>query len=187
MFRELLAREFSSYGGLSDAQLGQLEAHYQLLLKWNRKLNLTRITALAEAVRLHYCESLFLARVLPKGDLRIADVGSGAGFPGIPVAITRPECCVALIESDQRKAVFLREATRELPNVEVIASRAEGVRRRFDWVVSRAVRMPPSDLAHSQALLVGESAAKRLGQPWSLIRSPWGSQRHVAVFHVELL
>jgi len=65
--------------------------------------------------------------------------GLGAGFPGIPLAIFRPELQVTLIESHQRKAVFLREAARGLSNVLVIAERAESVNESFDWVVSRAV------------------------------------------------
>jgi 16S rRNA (guanine527-N7)-methyltransferase len=107
-------------------------------------MNLTRITVLEEAVRYHYGESLYLAMRLPEGPLRIVDVGSGAGFPGIPVAIYRPACSVDLVESHQRKSVFLREATRELPNVRVLAGRAEGVTGSYDWTISRAVQ--PEDV-----------------------------------------
>src|ERR1700730_14203736 len=114
MFRKLLASEFAPYTGLSDEQLDRLERHYRLLTLWNKRINLTRINSLEDVVRFHYCESLFLAKELPVGALSIVDVGSGAGFPGIPVAILRPECRVHLLESHQRKAVFLREASREL-------------------------------------------------------------------------
>ena len=103
-----------------------------------------------EAVQFHYCESLFLGRALPSGPLTVADFGSGAGFPGIPVAILRPDLHVVLIESDARKAVFLREATRELTNVEALVSRFEDCSRRFDWVVARAVA-PKSVLASQLA------------------------------------
>ena len=113
MFRELLAREFAPYGSLTPEQIDLLEAHYNLLVQWNARLNLTRIDSVEEAVRLHYCESLFVGTRLPAGPLRIVDVGSGAGFPGIPIAILRPECTVTLVESHQRKGVFLREATPE--------------------------------------------------------------------------
>ena len=109
------------------------------MLRWNAKLNLTRITGRAEAWERNYQESIYLARQLPPGPLRIADVGSGAGFPGIPIAIVRPECSVTLIVSHQRKAVFLREASRDLANVRVLAKRAEAVTETFDWIVSRAV------------------------------------------------
>src|SRR5881394_2420015 len=104
-FREELSTGFA---GLSESQLNALCDHYRLLLSWNERLNLTRVVSAAEAARIHYVESLFLGAQLPPGALRIVDVGSGAGFPGIPVAILRPECKVDLVESHQRKAVFLR-------------------------------------------------------------------------------
>jgi hypothetical protein len=95
----------AGFRGLSDAQLDALCDHYSLLLAWNERLNLTRVVSAADAARLHYVESLFLAAQLPPGELRIVDVGSGAGFPGIPVAILRPETRVDLVESHQRKGV----------------------------------------------------------------------------------
>jgi 16S rRNA (guanine527-N7)-methyltransferase len=64
------------------------------------------------AVVRHYCESLYLAIHLPPGGHRIVDLGSGAGFPGFPIAVARPECSVVLVESHQRKAAFLKEAAR---------------------------------------------------------------------------
>ena len=127
MFKELLAAEFGAYGSLSVTQLDQLQSHFATLTRWNERINLTRISELGDSVRFHYCESLFLARALPTGSKRIVDVGSGAGFPGIPVAVFRPDCSVTLVESHQRKAVFLREAVRELPNVRVVSKRAEEV------------------------------------------------------------
>lgn len=184
MFKKLLASEFGSYFALSRHQLDQLERHYSSLLRWNERLNLTRIRGLSEIVQFHYCESLFLARFLPPGPLRIVDVGSGAGFPGIPTAILRPECEITLIESHQRKSVFLREASRELPNVRVIAKRAAEVSESFDWVISRAVN--PTEvlglkLAEAFALLVGaEDAAKLAGSSHPL---PWGERR--SLFHVK--
>ena len=143
-FKSLLELEFSPYGALTPEQLTLLEEHYRLLLRWNQKINLTRITGLRDAVRYHYCESLYLAKRLPAGPLRIVDIGSGAGFPGIPVAIYRPECSVDLVESHQRKAVFLREAARQLPNVRVLPQRAESVTDSYDWTISRAVH--PDDV-----------------------------------------
>jgi 16S rRNA (guanine527-N7)-methyltransferase len=142
----------------TSSQKIALEAHFELMLRWNAKLNLTRITDREQAWERHYKESIFLAHKLPAGPLRIADVGSGAGFPGIPIAVVRPECSVTLIESHQRKAVFLREATRDLPNVRVLAMRAEDVGEKFDWIVSRAVspeEVLKLDLALNVALLTG--------------------------------
>ena len=144
----------------TSSQKLALDAHYELMLRWNAKLNLTRITDRQEAWERHYLESIFLARQLPPGPLRIADVGSGAGFPGIPIAVVRPECTVTLIESHQRKSVFLREATRDLPNVRVLAMRAESVQETFDWIVSRAVspeRVLKLNLAPNVALLTGRN------------------------------
>lgn len=135
-FTELLTTTCSA----TPAQASVFEAHYKLLLHWNQRLNLTRITSLEEAVERHYAESLFLAAHLPAGPLTVVDVGSGAGFPGFPVAIARPDLRVALLEADQRKAAFLRESSDLAPNVEVVAVRAESLRREFDVVISRAVQ-----------------------------------------------
>ena len=148
--------------------LPELQAHYDLLRKWNQKLNLTS----EESLERHYGESLFLAEHLPPGNLRIVDIGSGPGFPGFPVAVVRPECSVTLVESHQRKAVFLREAGRKLRNVRVLAVRAEDVNERFDWAISRGVsyqdlgRVLPR-LAPNVALLTGaEEPSAGLSMLW---------------------
>lgn len=168
-FKSLLALEFFPYGVLTPQQLGLLENHYQLLLRWNQKINLTRITSLQDAVRYHYCESLYLATRLPAVPLRIVDIGSGAGFPGIPVAIYHPECMVTLVESHQRKAVFLREAARTLRNVRVVAQRAEVLTDSYDWTISRAVR--PQDVL---TLNLAPRVAV-LGVEGDIL--PWGEKR----------
>jgi 16S rRNA (guanine527-N7)-methyltransferase len=82
VFRDLLRDRLGGIAELTDAQTEALESHYNLLVLWNRTLNLTAIRDLPEAVERHYGESIFLAARLPAGALRIADVGSGAGFPG---------------------------------------------------------------------------------------------------------
>jgi len=148
--------------------LPELEAHYQLLLKWNQKLNLTS----EESLERHYGESLFLAEHLPAGNLKIIDIGSGAGFPGFPVAVVRRDCEVTLLEAHQRKAVFLKEASRKLPNVRVLAKRAEDVEDRFDWAISRGVSYQDlakvlPHLAPNIALLTGgEQPQLSLGLKW---------------------
>lgn len=169
---------------LTAEQTAALEAHLELLMRWNRSLNLTAIRSREEAIERHYCESLFLGARLPAGTLRIADVGSGAGFPGFPVAILRPECSVTLIESHQRKAVFLREASRAVPNVQVLAKRAEDVTETFDWVISRAVSYADlvpflNKLAPNADLLSGaESPPANMGFEWDApVALPWGDQR----------
>ncbi len=179
-FKRLLDAEFAAFHKLTEGQLDLLESHYTLLKKWNSKMNLWRVTDLREAVELHYCESLYLGHQLPTGPLRIADVGSGAGFPGIPVAVLRPDCQVDLIESDQRKAAFLREACGDLPNVKVVALRAEECVPRYDWVVSRAVRsevLRDLRLAPNSAVLSGKHGPNKV---------PWGRARFITTFHVEL-
>ena len=184
MFRELLAREFAPYGSLTVTQIDLLQAHYELVTQWNARLNLTRIESVEDAVRLHYCESLFAGARLPVGPLRVVDVGSGAGFPGIPIAILRPECAVTLIESHQRKGVFLREASRNLKNVSVVTDRAENLRTEYDWLVSRAVS--PKDvvklkLANNLALLVGSEEIPGFERREPI---PWGASRYL-MFHVK--
>lgn len=174
-FKSVLEGEFSPYGTLTSRQVDLLEQHYLLLLQWNRKINLTRITSLLDAVRFHYCESLYLAQSLPRRALRVVDIGSGAGFPGIPVAIFRPDCEIHLVESNRRKGVFLGEAARDLPNIRVLGARAEDMEGSYDWMISRAVR--PQDvlklnLAPNISVLGSEG-----------IKLPWGDSR--ALFHVE--
>lgn len=186
-FRDKLVQEFSPYGVLEEGQLDALERHFDLLTFWNKTLNLTRITALEDIVRLHYAESLFLAKWLPAGKLCVADIGSGGGFPGVPVAIFRPECTITLVESHQRKSVFLRQSVRGLRNVVIQAVRAEVLEGQFDWIVARAV--DPREVARltqapRKALLVGEADGRSLGFGWEIEKVPWGEGRVVA-FHVE--
>jgi len=171
---------------LSAGQVALLEAHWELLKAWNRKINLTTITDLATAVERHYGESLFLGRHLPVGAWSVVDIGSGPGFPGFPVAVWRPECRVTLIESHQRKAVFLREASRKLPNVQVVAKRAEDVAERFDWAISRAVsyedlRGSLGRLANRAMLLTGvEAPPVDLGFTWEPpVALPGGEGRYL--------
>ena len=139
-FGDLLRRVLGSEYPVSDVQAAQMEAHWQMLLRWNARLNLTAITDMEEGVRRHYVEGVVVAAAVPSGPLRVADVGSGAGFPGIPFAIMRPECSVTLIESDVRKSVFLRESSVDLPNVRVQVVRFEQFSSPVDWVISRAVK-----------------------------------------------
>jgi 16S rRNA (guanine(527)-N(7))-methyltransferase RsmG len=155
--------------------LDQLEQHYELMLKWNKVVNLTRIERVEDAVDRHYAESLFLGSKLPIGFITVADLGSGAGFPGIPIAVLRPDARITLIESHKRKAVFLREACRGLPNVSVQSKRAEDIGESFDWVVCRAVKWEEIEtVAFRLAPCVGflgatapdDCAVRRIPLPW---------------------
>ena len=190
MFADLVRQRLAGVVELSPGQVEALEAHYRLLLRWNRTLNLTSIRKIEEAVERHYCESLFLGTQLPQDLLRIADIGSGAGFPGFPVAVLRPDCSVTLIESHQRKAVFLREASRSLPNVRVLARRAEDMNEQFDCAISRAVSYEDlasflKNLAPNADLLTGgEEPPGGIGFVWQPpIPMPWGAQRFLRIGH----
>jgi 16S rRNA (guanine527-N7)-methyltransferase len=196
IFADLLRARLAGIVELSSAQIELLQRHYGLLVKWNQTLNLTRIENLEEAVERHYAEALFLASFLPahlashlgNEPSRIADIGSGGGFPGLPVAVFRPDCSVTLIESHQRKAVFLKEASRNLPNVKVLAKRAEDVALenvdKFDVAISRAVSYadlakPLKLLAASAYLLTGaEDPPAKIGFVSSrAIALPWAVER----------
>jgi len=122
----------------------RLSTYLDLLLKWNARTNLTAIRDPEEIVRRHFGESLFagqhLGTPLPE---TLLDPGSGAGFPGLPIAILHANLPVTLAESQNKKATFLREVVRtlDLPNVEVWAARAESLppSRQFHTVTLRAV------------------------------------------------
>lgn len=188
-FRALLETELSLWITLSATQIERLYKHYELLLAWNKRINLTSIQPGSEMILRHYCESLFLGAHIParSDDLTIADIGSGPGLPGVPLAILQPGWRLTLIESNQRKAVFLREATRDLSNVSVLAKRAKDVSTNFDWIVSRAV--DPMEvlvniprLAPRVGLLLGQADISGLKTQsivaWAEpIRLPWGDRR----------
>ncbi len=140
MFVEALRAETSPWLELELRVAQLLEAHYELLVRWNRVVNLTNVVELHDAVRKHYFESLFLGICCPHPPATLADVGSGGGFPGVPLAALWPDSHVTLVESDTRKAAFLRECRDILPNLTVECARAEQLTGRFAAIVSRAVR-----------------------------------------------
>jgi 16S rRNA (guanine527-N7)-methyltransferase len=122
--------------------LPQLSAYLDLLLKWNARTNLTAIREPEEIVRRHFGESLFAARHLGAEVDTLLDLGSGAGFPGLPIALLRPDVRVTLAESQNKKATFLREVVRTLGlSTEVWAGRVESMpdARLFHTVALRAV------------------------------------------------
>jgi 16S rRNA (guanine527-N7)-methyltransferase len=135
---------------LPEGARTRLLEYLALLAKWNRVYNLTAVDDPERMVSHHLLDSMAvlpeLERAVP-GLSRLADVGSGAGLPGLPLAVARPAWHVALVESNHKKASFLRQAVVELglANTEVVAERAENWHpaRDFDVVISRAV----SDLA----------------------------------------
>jgi len=155
---------------LDAKQVELLRAYLQLLLRWNSKMNLTAVRDAEQIVARHFGESLFAARhlfpeLIPAS---VIDIGSGAGFPGIPIKIWNDKVELRLIESNQRKATFLRELVRslELKQVSIQATRAEAATARADVVTLRAVErceeiLPVArELMHPSgrlALLIGEA------------------------------
>jgi 16S rRNA (guanine527-N7)-methyltransferase len=124
----------------------QLEAFLALLLQWNARMNLTAVRDAEGIVQRHFAESLFAAENIPAAVATLLDFGSGAGFPGIPIGIARPELAVTLAESQGKKAAFLREAVRTLGlRAEVWDRRVEQMpaERVFDAVTLRAVDKMP--------------------------------------------
>lgn len=122
--------------------VASLERYLKLLMLWNARINLTSVRDPVAIVQRHFGESLFAARYVPRGTLTLLDHGSGAGFPGIPIAVARPEIAVTLSESQGKKASFLREVVRNLGvRAEVHASRTEDIPfgQSFDCVTMRAV------------------------------------------------
>jgi 16S rRNA (guanine527-N7)-methyltransferase len=131
---------------LSAAQLAAMDRYIDVLLDVNQKMNLTRITDRAAAEIQHVGDALTLLPHLPSDTKRLADIGSGGGVPGIPLAIARPDIQMTLVESTKKKSAFLRNVaeTLELRNVNIIDTRAEelartGDRESFDIVTARAV------------------------------------------------
>lgn len=141
---------------LSPAQFEKLQAHLELLLKWNAKISLTAIRDPQEIARRHFGESLFAgAHLAPKPHTQLADFGSGAGFPGLPIAVLYSEIKVTLIESQQKKVAFLREVIRsaQIGNAIVYAGRAEESKLKSQIVTMRAVEKFDSVLPVAASLL----------------------------------
>ena len=138
-----LLAPFLGKAQLSGVQLQRVATHLALLLKWNARTNLTAIRDPGEIITRHFGESLFAARLLiaPDSEERVIDIGSGAGFPGLPWKVWSPNLELTLLEANQKKAVFLKEAVRalQLTGVTVLTDRAEQLQRQADLVCLRAV------------------------------------------------
>lgn len=136
---------------LDSALAGQFESYLALLMYWNARVNLTAIRDEEGILSRHFVESIFCARALPAGIATLLDFGSGAGFPGIPIALCRPAISVTLAESNGKKAAFLQETVRTLGiSAKVHDQRAELLSGPFDCVTLRAVdRMPQAVKAAS--------------------------------------
>lgn len=147
VFQEAAALHFAI--AFDEGRLQQFQMLYKLLIEANRITNLTRITALDDFCTRHLLDSLTLSRILNRlpPDFNLMDLGSGAGFPALPLAIAYPEARITALESVQKKARFIEQAidALELANIRVLAGRAETLshdrryREQFDIVTARAV------------------------------------------------
>jgi 16S rRNA (guanine527-N7)-methyltransferase len=156
----------------SPAQLEQFRAHFDLLMRWNARTNLTSVRDPATILRRHFAESAYLTQVVRLGPGTLVDIGSGAGFPGIPAKILSPETKVVLVEAVQKKAAFLKEVARAvgLSGLEVFAGRFEDFQGAADWVTMRAVKLDAQLMESIRrgvprgtcAIFMGESDAARL-------------------------
>ena len=183
-FAEILRSALHS--AISAEQLAILWRHCQLLEKWNRVIGLTSIHSFEELVLRHYAESVLAAGYVSRGTSQLADIGSGAGFPGFPISVMRQEIEVTLIESSQRKAAFLRECSDLVKNLTIVNARAEDVQTHYDVITARAVR--PSEvlaligrLAPAFVLLVGAEDSKAIAESKRFIceppiQIPWSEQ-----------
>ena len=130
--------------GLSIDKISKFERYLKLLLQWNEKFNLTAITDVDEIEEKHFIDSIELVKYFDVKNKTLLDVGSGAGFPGIPLAIVEPTLRITLLESNGKRVSFLNEVKKELDleNVEIIQGRAEelGTREKYDIVTARAVK-----------------------------------------------
>jgi 16S rRNA (guanine527-N7)-methyltransferase len=143
-----------------DDQVLQIQQYIEILLLWNAKVNLTAIRDPLEILYRHFCESMYAAGVLALETGRLADVGSGGGFPGLPLKIIRPGLRVFLVESNLKKATFLAEVIRELrlTDAQVLVRRYEELGEEIaplDFVCSRALGEFPAFLewANSQQIV----------------------------------
>jgi 16S rRNA (guanine527-N7)-methyltransferase len=185
-----LLEPFLGGADLPAELVAQLQAYLDLLLRWNARINLTAVRDPEQIVTRHFGESLFAARILQNagafaprsaGPPSLTDVGSGAGFPGLPIKLLAPEVSVTLIESQNKKVTFLREAIRTLglKEAEVYCGRAETWNRTATVVTLRAVErfakvLPAAaDLVAPGGrlcLLIGDSqlsvAQHTLGSSW---------------------
>lgn len=160
---------------LAPGQVDELMAYLALLAKWNKVYNLTAVREASKMVSHHVLDSLAVLSYLGRGSL--LDVGSGGGLPGIPLAIARPEMPVTLLDSNQKKTAFLRQAAIELQlaNVEVACERVEGYApaKLFDTIISRAF----ADLGEFV------TAARHLLAPGGVLAAMKGVHPHEEIAH----
>jgi 16S rRNA (guanine527-N7)-methyltransferase len=148
---------------VDDRQVLQIQEYIEILLLWNEKINLTAIRDPLEILYRHFCESMYAAVAIPVENGRLADVGSGGGFHGLPLKIIRPDLQVFVVESNLKKATFLAEVIRELglTDAQVLVRRYEELGEEvapLDFICSRALGEFPAflDWAGSQQIAAKE-------------------------------
>jgi 16S rRNA (guanine527-N7)-methyltransferase len=183
---------------LDAAQAGRFEDYLSLFVRWNARMNLTSVRDVDGILSRHFVESIACARALPTGVSTLLDFGSGGGFPGIPIALCRPEIAVTLAESQGRKAAFLQEAVRVLGvSAKVHSARAELLGTRFECVTLRAVEKMTKAVEGAARLvapggwlalmttrvdLAGLAAAAGTGFSWAIVLVlPGGKERVLAL------
>ena len=167
-----------------------IDRYIELLVFWNRRINLTAVRAPDEIRARHFDESLSAVPHVPTSARTLVDVGSGAGFPGAVIALARPDLQVTLVESNHKKAAFLEAVRREVPvpNMAVRAARIETVADRFDVATSRATLALPEWLALGARLVVpggtviGFEGSQQVDLPEGAVRFPHGRTRAVIVY-----
>ena len=164
---------------LTTRQVKQFELYYQELIEWNKQINLTAITDYSSVQVKHFLDSLTITLALSEKevaspDFKIVDIGTGAGFPGVPLRILFPQPRLVLLEPTTKKTAFLHHIIRklDLQSVEVLNSRAEeaahlpAYREQFDLVLSRAVALLPTlvELALPFCRIGGRFIAQKKGE-----------------------
>jgi 16S rRNA (guanine527-N7)-methyltransferase len=144
----------SGHPSLDSETVSRLEDYSALLQRWNARINLTAIRDEDSMLRYHFAECIAAAQALPIDSGTLLDFGSGAGFPGIPIALCKPEVHVTLAESQGKKTAFLREAIRILGlSTQVYSDRAEKLGKTFDLVTLRAVDKMETAIEAATALV----------------------------------
>lgn len=167
-FRALVATRMLGLWDIDDDALAKLARHHELYDRWNLRTARRTVRDTGDVVERDYCQSLVLAahisrHYVPRGTRLIADVGSGAGFPGAVVAATLPHVTVHLVEPDEQKALFLHDSTRGWKNVKVRSSRVENLPDHFDLLIARdypARQLLPNLPARAPELLLATTRAE---------------------------
>ena len=149
MFNDILREKAIESGiTLTDDQIEKLRVYYELLVEWNEKMNLTALTEPEDVALKHFCDSILLLSYADvKEGSSLIDVGTGAGFPSVPIKIVRPDIKLCLLDSLNKRLIFLQEVVDKLglENVKIVHARAEDgarkadLREKFDYSTSRAV------------------------------------------------